>query len=338
MIRYAITYGSAFLGVIVFHLLHLPLPWLLGPIFALLIAAFFGLEFRANKTLGNLMRTILGVAVGATISMELMHKMLGIWPSLLLVILMVITIGVIGVWYFYKLCHYDFPTAYYGAMPGGLQDMLVFGEEAGANVRTLSLIHATRVLVIVATLPLILQFFWHVDLHRPPGEAASNIPISQMAWMVFAAIAGWQIAARIGLFGATILGPLIMASILSLIGVLHHRPPAEAIYAAQFFIGVSVGVKYVNITIHELRRDVLAALGYTVLLAFITAFYFEIVELFHIAPPMDALLSFTPGGQAEMAVLALITGADMGFVVAHHVLRIFVVIIGAPVAKRLLRV
>ncbi|MEE4188943.1 MAG: AbrB family transcriptional regulator, partial [Roseobacter sp.] len=32
--------------------------------------------------------------------------------------------------------------------------------------------------------------------------------------------------------------------------------------------------------------------------------------------------------------LALIVGADVAFVVAHHMLRIFVVILGAPIAAR----
>ena len=36
-----------------------------------------------------------------------------------------------------------------------------------------------------------------------------------------------------------------------------------------------------------------------------------------------------------MTVLALIVGADMAFVVSHHVLRIFVVILGAPLFARL---
>ena len=50
---------------------------------------------------------------------------------------------------------------------------------------------------------------------------------------------------------------------------------------------------------------------------------------------MDTVLAFAPGGQAELTVLALIVGADMAFVVAHHVLRIFVVILGAPLVARL---
>ncbi|NDH22117.1 MAG: hypothetical protein EBY46_12680 [Rhodobacteraceae bacterium] len=52
---------------------------------------------------------------------------------------------------------------------------------------------------------------------------------------------GWRGAKAIGMFGASILGPMIVASIASLLGYLTTRPPAEAIWAAQYFIALSVG-------------------------------------------------------------------------------------------------
>ena len=61
-----VTHAIAALGVVIFHLLHLPLPWLLGPIVACLIAALLGVPMRGMPVINNLMRTILGVAVGAT--------------------------------------------------------------------------------------------------------------------------------------------------------------------------------------------------------------------------------------------------------------------------------
>lgn len=35
--------------------------------------------------------------------------------------------------------------------------------------------------------------------------------------------------------------------------------------------------------------------------------------------------------------MALIVGADMGFVVAHHLFRIFIIILGAPILARFMR-
>jgi membrane AbrB-like protein len=154
--------------------------------------------------------------------------------------------------------------------------------------------------------------------------------------MVVCAIFGWQAAKRVGMFGASILGPLILTAAVTLADGLHYRPPAEAIWAAQFFIGMGIGCKYAGITMIEVRRDLAASLGFCVLLMILTLVFVEAIYAFQLAPGMEALLSFAPGGQAELTVLALIVGADVAFVVAHHILRIFVVILGAPVAARFL--
>ena len=337
MMRVLLTFVIALAGVAGFMLLRLPLPWLLGPIAACMAAAVAGVRMRGIKPLNDAMRTVLGVAVGATFTTALLGSMMGMWPTLLLIPLMTVTIGALGVPYFRRVWGYDFPTAYYASMPGGLQDMIVFGEEAGASVRTLSLIHATRVLLIVVILPLMLQYVWDADLSRPPGAPASSIAPSELALMVVCALAGWQGAKRLGMFGASILGPLLLTALAALSGLLTHRPPAEAIWAAQFFIGMGVGTKYTGITLSEIRRDVVAGTGFCAILILLTLVFVEVIYSTGLGPGMETLLAFAPGGQAELTVLALIVGADMAFVIAHHVLRIFVVILGAPLFARLFR-
>lgn len=47
--------------------------------------------------------------------------------------------------------------------------------------------------------------------------------------------------------------------------------------------------------------------------------------------PIEGFLAFAPGGQAEMTVLAIVAGADLGFVVIHHLARLTLVILGAPI-------
>lgn len=328
------TFVIAALGVLVFKLAELPLPWLLGPILACLIAALAGVPMRGIKIINEGMRTILGVAVGATFTTGLLASMTGMWPTLLMIPVMTSCIGFVGVLYFKRLWGFDFATSYYASMPGGLQDMLVFGEEAGGNVRALSLIHATRVMIIVVTLPFLLTFVWQANLSTPPGAPASSIDAEQLALMIFCGLAGWYVARRIGMFGATILGPLILSAALALTGILQHRPPAEAIWAAQFFIGMGVGTKYVGVTMAEVRKDVSAGLGFCVILLVLTVLFAEVIHIANLAPPMETILAFAPGGQAELTVLALVVGADIAFVVAHHVLRIFVVILGAPLFAR----
>lgn len=336
----ALAIGSTFLisalGVGAFSLLHLPLPFLLGPMLGCLVAALCGVRLRGAPRASAVMRTILGVAVGASITPALFHRLPHMAASLALMPLLIVAIGAIGYPFFRRVFGFDHATSYYAAMPGGLQDMLVFGEEAGGDVRALSLIHATRVLIIVTALPVFFAYVLGVDLARPPGLPAADIPRVELALMAVLGLAGWQLAERAGLFGASILGPLILAAAASLGGLIEHRPPAEAIYAAQFFIGFTVGVKYSGITWPEIRRDVGAGIGYTLVIFVIAIAFAALAIRLGLVPRVEGLLAFSPGGQAEMAVLAIVAGADVAFVVAHHVVRIVLIIVGAPVVARLM--
>ena len=335
--KHFLTHAICLTGALIFLWFKLPLPWLFGPLASCLIAALFGAQLYSVKILSDSMRTILGVAAGSTVTVTFITAIPSLWSTLILIPIMVILIGFMGVWYFQKLCGYDFPTAYYASMPGGLQDMLAFGEEAGGNIRAMSLIHATRVLVIVVLLPILLNSIWQVELDRPPGRLLRYIDINQLIILGICAVVGWKIASSIGMFGATILGPLILTAAASMTGILNSRPPAEAIWAAQYFISLGIGVKYVGITIDEMRRDIVASLGFCILLLLLTLAVLGLVVKFELAPAVEAILSLAPGGQAELVVMALIAGADMGFVVSHHLLRIFIVILGAPILARIMR-
>ena len=76
-------------------------------------------------------------------------------------------------------------------------------------------------------------------------------------------------------------------------------------------LGVAVGASVTPALIHDLPR---------------MAMTLAMVPLY---------LAFAPGGQAEMAILAILAGADVAFIVAHHVMRLVIVILVSPVVERL---
>ncbi|MCB1969366.1 MAG: AbrB family transcriptional regulator [Geminicoccaceae bacterium] len=335
-LRRAGTLALAGCGIVVFQVLGLPLPFLFGPMFSCLAAALLGVRLRGFSTVSKGARTILGVAVGASITPEVVHQLPQMVGSAAFVPIYIIAIGLVGVPYFRHVCGFDMPTAYFAAMPGGLQDMIVFGQEAGADVRALSLVHATRVLIIVTIVPAILLHIFDRPLVKPIGAPAFDIPLAELVLMAAAAIGGWKIGERVGLFGAAILGPMIATAILSLTGLVEHRPPREAILAAQLFIGIGIGVGYVGVTVREIRRFVLSGMAFVAILAILAAIVTEIVVQLGFASPVEGFLSFAPGGQAEMTVLAIVAGADLGFIVVHHLLRLTLVIMGAPIFAAIL--
>ncbi|MGR3366535.1 MAG: AbrB family transcriptional regulator [Sagittula sp.] len=331
MRRRALTLALASLGTALFWLGGLPLPFLFGPMAFCLAGALAHLPLKGFGQVSVAARTILGVAVGASITPDVIAQLPRMAVSVALIPLFIAVIAMVGVPFFRKLWGFDGPTAYYAAMPGGLQDMVIFGTEAGANPRVLSLVHGTRVLIIVTLAPFILGHFYGVGLTNPIGAPVADLPVHELLIMTAAAWIGWKGGERIGLFGASILGPMIVTAILSLTDVIHARPPAEAILLAQFFIGCGIGVQFLGVTWKELTRVVAAGIAYVMVLAVLAAAFSGVVTWLGLGEPVAAFLAFAPGGQAEMTVLAIATGADLGFVITHHLTRIVIVIVGAPV-------
>jgi membrane AbrB-like protein len=326
----------AVVGAALFQVLNLPLPFLFGPMVACLLAALLQRPLKGFGQISVAARTILGVAVGASLTPDVIGQLPQMAASVAFVPLYILVIGLVGMPFFHRFCGFDKVTSWYAVMPGGLQDMVIFGQEAGGDGRALSLIHATRVLIIVAVVPIILTLGFGASLDGPLGQPASALPLHELGLMILAAWIGWKGGERIGLFGASILGPMILTALLTLTGFINSRPPSEAIVTAQFMIGLGIGVGYVGVTLSELRRDVLAGVMFVGILAALAFLFTELVVQTGLAPTVEGFLAFAPGGQAEMTILAIIAGADLGFVIVHHLVRVFLVITGAPLVARFL--
>ena len=69
-------------------------------------------------------------------------------------------------------------------------------------------------------------------------------------------------------------------------------------------------------------------------LAALTLAFGEVVYLLGINDLLHGILAFAPGGQPEMVMLAILTGADITYVIFHHVLRLLIVMSLTPVLSR----
>ena len=215
--------------------------------------------------------------------------------------------------------------------------MVLFGKEAGGQVRTISLIQATRLFMFIIVAPFVLTHVYGVSLHNPVGIAASELPLNELLLVPVLGGIGWYVGKKINLFGAPMIGPMLLAGAAAFTGFLHARPPQEAILFAQVFIGIGIGVHYSGVTLAELKRDVMAGLGYVVLLGLICAAFVIALTMLGLGDPVSIFLAYAPAGQAEMAVFAIVVGADLGYVVTHHIVRIVLVIIGSPIAAPALK-
>ena len=327
----ALTFLIAAAGTLGFWAVGGPLPFLFGPLSSCLVFALLGLQLRGFPLLSKLGRVTLGTAVGASITPALVSELPTMLASLALIPLYILAIALVGFPFLYRVGKLDKATAFYAAMPGGLQDMVQFGIESGGNARALSLIHAIRLLGVVVAAPFVLTLGFGVSMDRPVGIPAADLPGLELILLLLAGLSGWKIAEHFKMFGATVLGPMIAATAFSLLDWIHIRPPQESLLAAQFVIGIGVGVFYTGLNFKELKGIVLAALGYLILSGLVAIGVIWLAGFLGLTEGVEAFLAFAPGGQAEMTIMAIVVGADLGFVVAHHLSRLVIVILCAPI-------
>lgn len=328
------TLALAALGSAVFLALGLPLPWLLGSLVATMAAALAGAPVAATGWIAGPMRAVLGVLLGSAFAPELLTAAPRFGASLALLIPHLAVIGLLGTFYFQRGAGYDQRTAFFCSMPGGLQDMVAIGEALGADPRRVALVHTIRLVVLVIGTPIL---FASLGLW-PPGvdpQAVPGAPLAQALPQVpllgAVAMAGWLAARAARLPGATIVGPMLLTGGLHLAGLVSTAPPAALVAVAQVVLGAAVGVRFAGAGWDFLIRTFAQSFALLALLLAVTsAAALAAGPLMGVAP-VAVFLAFAPGGFAEMGLVALAIGADTSYVAIHHLMRILLVLVVAPV-------
>ncbi len=148
-------------------------------------------------------------------------------------------------------------------------------------------------------------------------------------------IVGILLFRKLKLFGADILGPLLLFAPFAMFGILGHRPSEEMIILSQFFIGLGASIHYQGITTKELRRNVTAGLSFVAVIIPLELLTLLVASKVSDMPLFDLFLYFWPGGQVEIAAMTLAAGGSVGIIVRQHIVRILLVITGASMLHQL---
>lgn len=320
-------------GSVTFVYFHLPLPWFLGALTACLIASVLNVPMSRPAPLSIPMRCVLGVAIGSAFTPVLFGRIGGMLASLaMLVPFMVLIIG-IGLPFFQRLAGFNRPTAFFCAVPGGLTDMVSMAEDSGASGRTVTLVQASRILIIVFTLPFWLQ--WQSGVYISPTAASParvlDMTLVDTLVLVSLGLGGWLTARWIGLAGAPIVGPMILSGLIHAFGFTAARMPVEILIVAQITVGTLLGSQFRGLTWRELSTTVIWGAAFTFLLLAVTAVV--VLGVSHVTgfDRMSVLLAYAPGGQTEINLLTYVLGLDVAYVAMHHLARLAIVILGAQI-------
>ncbi len=329
---YTLAIVLGFAGGGAYAFVGAPLAWLLGAMSFTTVAAFAGLNVAVYMPLRRIMIIVLGVMLGSSFSSELIGRLPG-WA--LAVALLVCALGLLTLAAYVLLRvvgKYDPVTAYFSSTPGGLSEMAIVGEEAGGDVRTISLTHATRILIVVSVIPFYFRFVMGLDVPAQAANAVSIVGFDLMeaGILILCGVIGFPLASFLKLPAPALLGPTAVSALAHITGVSHVPPPAELIAMAQVIIGAAIGARFTGITLSHVWRAALLAAASGLLMIGVAALLAPLGASMISISTAAMFLALAPGGLTEMSLIALSLGVDTAFVSTMHILRIVLIIGFAP--------
>ncbi|MBP7001857.1 AbrB family transcriptional regulator [Amaricoccus sp.] len=313
-----------------------PLPWLLGPMIASAAAAMaglapFGVAPRMPAWSRPVFTPVIGVGVGATVTPQILDQAARWWPSLIGVAVFVVLTQLAGYAVLRRLGGFDRPTAFFAASPGGLVDSVLLGESRGGDTATMATMHLTRIAIAVAAVPLILTFVATAEGRPPHAPDAAGLPGPvDAALLLLCALGGALLAVRVRMPAGVMLGPFLASAALHLSGLSAAQVPVLVVHVAQMVVGSMLGLRFSGVA----HRDLVRGFGLTLVTTAVSvglagAFALGLDRLVP-ATASAIFLAFSPGGIAEMGLVAISLGIEPAFVIVHHLARIILTVSLAP--------
>ena len=321
------------LGGYAFFLLNTPLPWMLGSLTASAITAIAGGRWFIPAPARNVARPIVGVLVGSAFSASVVASIPEWWSAILMVLVLTVAITLAGYLFFRTVGGFDRQTAFFAGAPGGLGELTLLGGAMGGDVRVIVIGHSIRIVMVLFSIPFILQLILGHPIGRVLPESPGDVSPTVIDWSVLAlcAIAGYGLARAIKFPAGIMVFPMLLSAAVHATGLTQAVLPPWLVAIVQVAIGGVVGARFGNVDWREMRRAVAVSVVWAWAMIALAAAFAYIGTLALGRPFHAMMLALAPGGTIEMAILTYSIGIEVAFVVTCQVMRVLLVTVLVPV-------
>ena len=319
-----------------FELLSLPSPVLFGSLVAGMAHALLAREELEVPPLAfRVGQGLVGAVIGALVQVTTLVRLAADWPSVLLVTAGTLAISLAAGRLLALRRDVSPATGAFALVAGGASGIVALARELGADDRVVTIVQYLRVLLVLLAMPLVTTFVFH------PPSGAGALASTTTRWLpdlvfVVVSVGLGLLTQRVVSAPATaLLGPMLVAVVISASGVLGHVSVPTALEDLGYaLIGVRVGLRFTQASLRSIAR--LLPLATALIVAVIVACGLMGVLLSQVTGTdrLTAYLATTPGGLFAVLATAADSGSDVTYVLAVQVIRVFAMLLVAPLLGR----
>jgi len=336
------TLVVALIGGLLFSIIKVPLPWMLGPLTT--VAVWKTVVRRVvywPVAIRNAGLIVLGCMIGISFTRDAAVQILHQLPSMFLATIAIILFSILMGWLTYKGTGVSLSTAIIGSVPGGLTQMTLLAEEIeDADTTVITFMQTARLLSAVFIVPFIV-------IHGTSGGGLKLVQqestvLTHSLWvpLLFAVVilfAVW-LAVRLHFPVPFLLGSIIGASVLVLSGAPTPKIPHFLSVVSQLFVGTYLGASLKLTEIKNWKKMLLYAFAGSLAIVIFSLINGAVLSFLFNFRLIDAFLCTAPGGIAEMGLTALMVHADVSMISSYQLFRVlFILFILPSLLKRWFR-
>ncbi|MGW2229453.1 AbrB family transcriptional regulator [Streptomyces formicae] len=323
----------------------LPAPHLLAPLLAGLAIAVAG--FTAGKLPQRVNRTsqaALGVLMGSYLNPHTLNQAGGALLPLTAITAATVVLTLAAAAVLARLGRLDRATATLGMIAGGSAAVVSAAEDLDADPRLVAFMQYLRVALVAATAPVLVHWLLTTPANVPTAGADPEVwnlvngpdQTIGLALLAAVALAGAGLGRLVRLPSPMLLGPMLLTAALAVTGTANGFAPTGPLRTALFtVVGLDIGLRFTRPAVMRMRRLLPLALACTLAVsAACAALAWLLAETAHI-PLADAYLATTPGGINAVLATAVATHADVSLISSVQSLRLFAMVLLAPLLIRL---
>jgi len=221
-------------------------------------------------------------------------------------------------------------TVLWGSFPGAATVMVVLSESYGADMRLVALMQYLRIVVVATTASLVARLS---GIQGGPGQHLAWF--APVVWPSFAVVValvlvGGFVAPRLRVPAASLLVPMVLATVLQDIWHMRIELPQLLLAATYVIMGWTIGLRFTRDVFSKAFRALPLVLGsIAILVATCAGIGCAISRVSHL-DMLTAYLATSPGGADSVAIIAAGTNADMSLVMAIQMGRFLAVLVLGP--------